>query len=74
VDSERSLLGVSEARVEQANISLGAQSSILTSSINGLEMVDEDEIATRITSLQTQLELAYTLTAQLQNMSLVNYL
>lgn len=74
VDSERSLLGVSEARVEQANISLGAQSSILTSSINGLEMVDEDEIATRITTLQTQLELAYTLTAQLQSMSLVNYL
>jgi flagellar hook-associated protein 3 FlgL len=74
VDSERSLLGVSEARVEQANVSLGAQSSILTTSINGLEMIDENEIATRITTLQTQLELAYTLTAQLQNMSLVNYL
>jgi flagellar hook-associated protein 3 FlgL len=74
VDGERSTLGVSEARVNQANISLEAQSTILTTSINNLEKVDTNETATRITTLETQLELAYTLTGRLQNMSLVNYL
>lgn len=74
VDGERSLLGVSEARVKQANVSLDAQSSILTTSINNLEMVDANETATRITTLEDQLSLAYTLTSRLQSMSLVNYL
>ena len=50
VDSERSLLGVSEARVEQANISLGAQSSILTSSING-QTIDLASLADRMLDL-----------------------
>lgn len=74
IDGERSTLGVSEARVKQANISLEAQSKILTTSINDLEKVDTNETATRITTLETQLELAYTLTGRLQRMSLVNYL
>ena len=57
-----------------ATTSLEAQSSILSNSINNLEKVDTNETATRITTLETQLELAYTLTGRLQNMSLVNYL
>lgn len=74
IDGERSTLGVSQARVKQATTSLEAQSSILSNSINNLEKVDTNETATRITTLETQLELAYTLTGRLQNMSLVNYL
>lgn len=74
IDGERSMLGVSEARVKQADISLKAQSTILTTSINNLEKVDTNETALRITTLETQLELAYTLTSRVQSMSLVNYL
>lgn len=74
IDGERATLGVSEARVKQANISLEAQTKIMTTSINNLEKVDTNETATRITTLENQLSLAYTLTGRLQNMSLVNYL
>lgn len=74
VDAERTTLGVSEARVKQANISLEAQSTIMMTSINNLEAVDTNETATRITTLENQLSLAFTLTGRLQNMSLVNYL
>lgn len=74
IDGERTTLGVSEARVKQANVSLEAQTKIMTTSINNLEKVDTNETATRITTLENQLSLAYTLTGRLQNMSLVNYL
>ncbi|MCF3639557.1 flagellar hook-associated family protein [Rhizobium sp. TRM95111] len=74
IDSERSTLGISEARVTEANVSLDAQITILTTSINNLEAVDTSETAVRITTLESQLSLAYTLTSRIQNMSLINYL
>lgn len=74
VDGERSRLGISEARVKQANNSLNAQITILTTSIKDMESVDTYEAATRVTTLESQLSLAYTLTSRIQNLSLLNYL
>src|SRR5690606_28460099 len=74
VDAERSRLGVSQARVKEATTSLSAQVAILTNSIQNLESVDTYEAATRVTTLKSQLSLAYTLTSQIQNLSLLNYL
>ncbi|MBD9373845.1 flagellar hook-associated family protein [Rhizobium sp. ARZ01] len=74
INAERTTLGVSEARIKQADISLKAQSSILNASIGSLEKVDTNETSTRVLTLKSQLELAYTLTGQLQKMSLLNYL
>lgn len=74
VDGERSKLGISEARIKQANTSLEAQKTILTNSVRGLESIDTYEAATRLKTLETQLELAYTLTSKIQGMSLLNYL
>ncbi|QRM54249.1 flagellar hook-associated family protein [Sinorhizobium sp. BG8] len=74
IDAARSTLGVSEARVEQANTSLETQITILTTSISDMVSVDTYEAATRINTLETQLSLAYTLTSKLQDLSLVNYL
>jgi flagellar hook-associated protein 3 FlgL len=74
IDGERSILGVSEARVTQANNSLNAQISILSTSINDMEGIDTYEAATRVTTLESQLSLAYTLTSRIQNLSLLNYL
>jgi flagellar hook-associated protein 3 FlgL len=74
VDSERSKLGISESRVTQANTSLDAQVTILNTSITDMEGIDTYEAATRVTTLESQLSLAYTLTSRIQNLSLLNYL
>jgi flagellar hook-associated protein 3 FlgL len=74
IDGERSKLGISEARVTQANTSLNAQISILSTSIKDMEGIDTYEAATRVTTLESQLSLAYTLTSRIQNLSLLNYL
>lgn len=74
VDGERSKLGISEARVTQANVSLNAQITILSASIQDMEGIDTYEAATRVTTLESQLSLAYTLTSRIQNLSLLNYL
>jgi len=74
IDSERSTLGISESRVTQANVSLNAQITILGTSIKDMEGIDTYEAATRVTTLESQLSLAYTLTSRIQNLSLLNYL
>ncbi|CAK7259289.1 flagellar hook-associated family protein [Shinella yambaruensis] len=74
IDGERSKLGISEARVSQANTSLNAQVAILSTSIKDMESIDTYEAATRVTTLESQLSLAYTLTSRIQNLSLLNYL
>ena len=74
IDSERSKLGISESRVTQANVSLNAQITILGTSIKDMEGIDTYEAATRVTTLESQLSLAYTLTSRIQNLSLLNYL
>lgn len=74
IDGERSKLGISESRVTQANVSLNAQISILGTSIKDMEGIDTYEAATRVTTLESQLSLAYTLTSRIQNLSLLNYL
>lgn len=74
IDGERSKLGISESRVSQANTSLDAQLTILSTSIKDMEGIDTYEAATRVTTLESQLSLAYTLTSRIQNLSLLNYL
>ncbi|WP_411033968.1 flagellar hook-associated family protein [Shinella sp. BYT-45] len=74
IDGERSKLGISESRVTQANVSLNAQITILSTSIKDMEGIDTYEAATRVTTLESQLSLAYTLTSRIQNLSLLNYL
>lgn len=74
IDGERSRLGISEARIKQANTSLDAQKTILTNSVRSLEGIDTYEAATRLKTLETQLQIAYTLTSKIQSMSLLNYL
>jgi flagellar hook-associated protein 3 FlgL len=50
------------------------QLTILQTQIGNLDNVDSSTVATQINSLQTQLETAYELTAQLQKLSLAQYL
>lgn len=67
-------LGISQERVAKADQKIEAQKDILTTRINGLEAVDPYDAAVRVTSLMTQIETSYALTARIQNMTILNYL
>ncbi len=67
-------LGTAQQRVSNANERMEVQLNILNTHINELELIDPHETATRITTLETQLDMAYALTARAQQLSLLNYL
>jgi flagellar hook-associated protein 3 FlgL len=48
--------------------------NIINKHVNQLEQVDPLEAQTRITTLQTQLEMAYALTSRAEKLSLLNYI
>ncbi len=72
--AEQARLGLSEARIKEASDHIDAQQHILERSVNDLEAVDPYEAKTRFDILKTQLEMAFSLTVQLQNISLLRYL
>ncbi len=74
VDFERGQVGLSQQRVKQADVSIAAQINIVETNINKMEGVDVYEASTRMTSLMTQMEISYNLTARISQLSLVNQL
>lgn len=74
IGQAQSFLGVMQERVTNANDQIDLQINFLTISIDGLESVDPNEVATRISLLSTQMEAAYSVTARLHELSLMNYL
>lgn len=67
-------LGISEERIQTSNDILGLQKDLMTTSIDNLEGVDPTEVSTRLANLMTQIETAYSITARLNDLSLLNYL
>ena len=53
---------------------MSIQMDILSNHVVELEAVDRIEASLRVTSLLTQIETSYALTARLQQMSLINHL
>jgi flagellar hook-associated protein 3 FlgL len=74
LDGERGRLGFGQARVKKANDSLHSQKDIITTQIGNLEGVNQYEAASRVNMLTTQIEASYSLTARIQQLSLVNFL
>ncbi|WP_081157906.1 flagellar hook-associated family protein [Ensifer aridi] len=74
ITGERSTLGISEARVKKANTSLEAQIKLINTHITDLEGVDTYAASTRMNTLLTQVETSYTLTARIQQLSLIDFL
>ncbi|WP_339763775.1 flagellar hook-associated family protein [uncultured Hoeflea sp.] len=74
IDNQRSTLGVSENRITKANTALESQLRIITRHLGDIEGVDAYEASTRMKSLLAQVETSYTLTARIQQLSLMNYL
>ncbi|MBC2887560.1 flagellar hook-associated family protein [Ochrobactrum sp. CM-21-5] len=72
--AEQTTLGLAQSRTEAASTRIAAQQKILNQSVLNLEEVDPYEAATRVNALKTQIETSYSLTVQLQSMSLLNYL
>ncbi|WP_449411333.1 flagellar hook-associated family protein [Methylobacterium komagatae] len=67
-------LGRSQDRIAQANDRLDAQKTLLSGEVNDLEAVDPAAAKTKVDALTTQIQMSYALTAQLRQLSLVNYL
>ncbi|MDO9426165.1 MAG: flagellar hook-associated family protein [Methylobacterium sp.] len=67
-------LGRSQARITDANTRLDAQKTLLSKQVLSMEGIDEAETKTRIDQLTTQVQISYSLTAQLRQLSLVAYL
>ncbi|NJM36011.1 MAG: flagellar hook-associated family protein [Rhodomicrobium sp.] len=67
-------LGTASARVEAANIKMSLQLDIINTQIDTLEKVDPFEASATVTTLLTQLEISYSLTARVQRQTILNFL
>jgi len=67
-------LGAAQSAVADANGAMSSQISILAKQVNALDSVDPAATAARINSLTTQIQMAYELTARLQQLNLAQYL
>ncbi len=70
----QSRLGFTQATVERVEAENTAQQTALTISLNDITAADPFETASRLQSVQLQLETHYTVTARLSQLSLVGYL
>ena len=71
---EQGRLGTSQERIELANNRLLAQINIITEQVNDMEVVDPYDASVRVTTLLTQLETSYSLTARIQKLTILNYI
>jgi flagellar hook-associated protein 3 FlgL len=67
-------VGAAQDRVTQANSQMNSQMTILQTQVGNLDNVNADAVATQLNALMTQIETAYRLTAQIQKISLAQYL
>lgn len=67
-------LGTSESKVNNANERMGLQQSIFKKQVGNLESVDPAEAKVRVDKLMTQIETSFSLTAQLRQLNLINYI
>ncbi|WP_246776844.1 flagellar hook-associated family protein [Microvirga sp. VF16] len=67
-------LGTVQEKIEQAGERMSLQKDIFDEKIMHLEAVDPAEAKIRIDQLSTQLQTSYSLTAQLKNLSLINFI
>ncbi|TYR30138.1 flagellar hook-associated family protein [Mesorhizobium microcysteis] len=66
--------GITQQRIEKANERMSMQIDIFTTSLLDLEGVDGYEASTKVTGLLAQIEISYSLTARMQQLSLLRYL
>ncbi|MDE2361495.1 MAG: flagellar hook-associated family protein [Hyphomicrobiales bacterium] len=67
-------IGVATSQTNNAISSLTAQTTYLQTGIDGMETVDPAQLAMQLTAVSTQLQSAYSLTAQISQLSLLKYI
>jgi flagellar hook-associated protein 3 FlgL len=67
-------VGTMQNQVNQANSAIGLQQNVLNTRIDANEAVNSYDVASQVSNLTTQLQTAYSLTAQIHKLSLVNFL
>lgn len=67
-------VGVAQTTMNDANDRMSAQIDLLTTQSNNMQGVDATALSISVSSLQTQIQASYEITAKLQALSLVNYL
>lgn len=67
-------LGATQSAVTNANSSMSGQLTLLQKQLDGLDNVDQNATAAQISSLTNQIQMAYELTARLQQLNLAQYL
>lgn len=67
-------VGLVQSRVSAASERIGMQVDLFTLNIQDLEGVDPYEASTKVSSLLTQIETAYSLTARIQQLSFIRFL
>ncbi len=67
-------LGATQTAVTDANAAMGQQLMLLQNQVNGLDAVDQNATAAKIASLTSQIQMAYELTARIQQLNLAQYL
>jgi flagellar hook-associated protein 3 FlgL len=72
--NEQGKVGITEQRIDKASERMSMQIDLFKTSLLDLEGVDENEAAVRVTGLKAQLELSYSLTSQMMQLSLLRYL
>ena len=70
----QSQLAVTQEGIRSANERMELQKQVLTVGVQNLEGIDPFEASTRATSLLTQLETSFAVTARIQRLTLTNYL
>lgn len=70
----RASIGANEATIDEASVTLSTQLTAFQINRNALTVADPFETATRLQDVQQQLEMQYTVTARLSQLSLVNFL
>lgn len=73
VSDIESRLGSVQTRIEAANEHMDLQQDIIATQIGVYEDVDAAEAKTLVDTLTTQLEMSYSLTSQLSDLSILNY-
>jgi flagellar hook-associated protein 3 FlgL len=74
ITSTQASIGTVQKQITDANSMMASQQTLLQTQIGNLDNVDAAQVATNISTLSTQLQTAYQLTAQLQKLNLSQYL
>lgn len=74
ITSTQASIGTVQSQITDANNMMASQLTLIQTQIGNLDNVDSAQVATNLNTLSTQLQTAYQLTAQLQKLSLAQYL